>query len=102
MWHMIGYEFEYDDQIKLIKKWVLLSDDTVTEMEYTITGPQSSKKYQKKVLKNFHAVCDGDLARVDRRKYLDQSNHAIPVMKYFPDKNSLLMGFNFESIRNLI
>ena len=77
----------------------LLSDETVTEMKFTIQGPLSSKKHQKKVLKYFNSEYTGDTVRVDRRTYLDQRNHAIPVMKYFPDKNNLVIGLNGEPIQ---
>ena len=77
----------------------LLSDETGTEMKFTIQGSLSSKKHQKKVLKNFNSEYVGDAVRVDRRTYLDQRNHAIPVMKYFPEKNNLIIGLNGERIQ---
>ena len=77
----------------------LLSDENVTEMKFTIQGPLTSKKHQKKVMKNFNAEYAGDTVRIDRRTYLDHRSHAIPVMKYYPEKNSLMIGLNGESIR---
>ena len=76
----------------------LLSDDTVTEIRFTIQGPLSSKKHQKKVLKNFNAEYIGDSVRVNKRTYLDHRAHAIPLMKYYPEKNGVIIGLDGESI----